>query len=185
MPTQNQTNAETYLIPCECGAAISATATQSGVALSCPGCGRPTVVPALSGLRQFPVREPAQPGPANHEFFRPDVHPSRALGVGLWLTWLTGTGLNTMLAWHAFQPVVGLPGCSGGMFDCDAVLSSHYGRVLGLSVTVPAFAFYLAVVGLLVLVRHLPAPFTLVLPVVAGMGVSAGGWALWVMLVQI
>jgi len=81
----------------------------------------------------------------------------------------------------------GLPGCGPEGGGCAGVLLSPYSRLLGLSLTIYALAFYGFFAVLVVLVgvggRATGRPFGLVLPVAAAPAVAVAVWAVLVMVV--
>lgn len=72
--------------------------------------------------------------------------------AALWLLWGAGLAINGLLAWKTAgagtDGSVSLPGCTAAGFDCDAVLTSPYSRVFGISLTYWAMGYY---AGLLLL----------------------------------
>ena len=61
--------------------------------------------------------------------------------------------ISGYLAWVAFSAGE-VAGCSGGeVFDCGHVLTSQYAKVFGIPVSVPAFALYASLLGVLAFFR--------------------------------
>lgn len=111
---------------------------------------------------------------------------------------LVGLIINSVLSYETHQlnqygRSSGLPGCSGGTFDCGSVLTSPYGRFGdfggtsgGVSVTYLAFGFYAAVIVALALAHPMRAggpPWScfMVLPVLGAMGLATAAWGAWAM----
>lgn len=94
---------------------------------------------------------------------------------------LTALSISGYLAWTSFQTGE-VFGCSGGeLIDCDHVLHSKYAKVLGIPVTVPAFALYATLLSVLFFFRKATPESLLkagwmVLTVGA---ISAAGAAVW------
>ncbi len=107
--------------------------------------------------------------------------PSRPLVWTCRALCLIALCISGYLAWAAFSASE-VYGCGGGqIFDCGHVLTSQYSKVLGIPVSVPAFALYASLLGVLAFVRrgvphHLLKASWLVLTVGA---LSAGLAALW------
>ncbi|MBX3436686.1 MAG: thioredoxin domain-containing protein [Planctomycetaceae bacterium] len=110
---------------------------------------------------------------------------TRLLKAILWLLVGCGLTVNSILAWKLADrgldgPLV-LPGCTAGGFDCESVLTSPYSQVLGVSLTLWAFAYYAAVLGLLTIERRTRPFGALALSVVAAPAVAAAVWFPYVM----
>ncbi len=66
---------------------------------------------------------------------------------------VTALGISVYLAWTAFS-IGEVFGCGGGdVFDCGHVLTSHWSKVLGISVSVPAAGVYASLLALLAFAR--------------------------------
>ena len=183
MNLDHSESSQSFLVTCGCGNSIPVARSQAGNSLSCPSCGQDVLVPSLSDLPNQPNRVETASKDTTHQVR--GERPWQVIWFGIWTFLIAGAGLNVLLAWHAAQPNIGLPGCTGGSLGCNLVITSHYGRVLGFSVTRYAFAFYLAVTLMLFVARQRSAPISLCLPVMTAVGVTAGGWSVWVMLMRI
>jgi uncharacterized membrane protein/protein-disulfide isomerase len=124
--------------------------------------------------------------------------PSRGLWFLLCAVWLGGVLVTAMLAWQGWLNEIsgegvadiGLPGCGADEGSCNDVLTSPYSRVAGISLTTLALMFWIAYGAMLVVVRGVSAkspsvPLSLMLPVLSSLGVAAGGWAVYVMRMQL
>lgn len=93
----------------------------------------------------------------------------------------TALCISVYLAWTAFS-MGQVFGCSGGsVIDCDHVLTSHWSKVVGVPVSVPAAGLYASLIALLAFARR-PGPNHLVQFVWGGMtlgSVMAGLAAVW------
>lgn len=96
-------------------------------------------------------------------------------------------GISGYLAWTAFS-MGEVFGCSGGdVFDCGHVLTSHWSKVFGIPVSIPAAGLYASLLALLAFARR-KGPQRLHQMVWSGMtfgGVMAGLAALWFIGLQI
>ena len=82
-----------------------------------------------------------------------DLLPSRKLLWSLRLLCIIALSVSGYLAWTAFNSSE-VYGCGGGeVFDCGHVLTSQYSKVLGIPVSVPAFALYASMIGVLFFFR--------------------------------
>lgn len=100
---------------------------------------------------------------------------------------LTALLISGYLAWSAIrlQPVIG---CSGSqLIDCEHVLNSHWSKVLGVPVSVPAVGLYSSLLGLLAFAgRPAPHEFQRLLSLVLSAGFLTAGWAaLWFIGLQV
>ncbi|MBC7965105.1 MAG: vitamin K epoxide reductase family protein, partial [Fuerstia sp.] len=90
-------------------------------------------------------------------------------------------GISVYLAWTAFS-MGSVFGCSGGdLIDCEHVLTSHWSKVMGIPVSVPAAGLYASLIALLAFARQ-NGPSRLRQLVWGGMtlgSVMAGLAALW------
>jgi len=100
---------------------------------------------------------------------------------------IAGLGISVYLAWTAFS-MNQVFGCSGGdVIDCGHVLTSHWSKILGIPVSVPAAGLYASLIALLVFARR-SGPKTFQNLVWSGMtlgSVMAGLAALWFIGLQI
>jgi|GEM_PF-284640 len=100
---------------------------------------------------------------------------------------VAGFSISVYLAYTAFS-MGQVFGCSGGdVIDCGHVLTSHWSKVFGIPVSVPAAGLYATLVSLLAFAR-VPGPKRLRQMVWGGMtlgSVSAGLAALWFIGLQI
>jgi uncharacterized membrane protein/protein-disulfide isomerase len=63
-------------------------------------------------------------------------------------------GISVYLAWTAFM-MGNVYGCSGGdLIDCEHILTSHWSKVVGVPVSVPAAGLYASLIALLAFARH-------------------------------
>ncbi|HQX49441.1 MAG TPA: vitamin K epoxide reductase family protein [Planctomycetaceae bacterium] len=96
-------------------------------------------------------------------------------------------GISVYLAWTAFS-IGEVFGCSGGdVFDCGHVLTSHWSKVIGIPVSIPAAGVYASLLALLAFARS-SGPQQLRQMVWGGMtigGVMAGLSALWFIALQV
>lgn len=117
--------------------------------------------------------------------------PPRGVWFALCFLWLVGVALSIVLAVQHHQLLAGeveggLPGCSGGGFDCNKVLTSPYGKLWGLSITWFALGYYALLFVVMVVVRRLERsspgiPAALALPALSAMGLATAGWDVGVM----
>ena len=94
---------------------------------------------------------------------------------------LTALSISGYLAWTSFQAGE-VFGCSGGsLIDCEHVLHSKYSKVLGIPVTVPAFALYVTLLSALFFFRKSASERLLKVSwIVLTVGaISAAGAAIW------
>jgi uncharacterized membrane protein/protein-disulfide isomerase len=89
--------------------------------------------------------------------------------------------ISGYLAWSAIQlrPVIG---CGGSdLIDCDHVLNSHWSKIFGLPVSIPAVGLYATLLGLLAFAGSpVPAAFRRLLLTALSCGFLVAGWAaLW------
>ena len=89
--------------------------------------------------------------------------------------------ISGYLAWSAIQlrPVIG---CGGSdLIDCDHVLNSHWSKIFGLPVSIPAVGLYATLLGLLAFAGSpVPAAFQRLLLTTLSCGFLVAGWAaLW------
>ncbi len=100
---------------------------------------------------------------------------------------VAGFSISVYLAYTAFS-MGQVFGCSGGdLIDCGHVLTSHWSKVFGIPVSVPAAGLYATLIALLAFAR-VPGPIRLRQMVWGGMtlgSVSAGLAALWFIGLQI
>jgi uncharacterized membrane protein/protein-disulfide isomerase len=98
--------------------------------------------------------------------------------LSLRLLCLAALLISAYLAWSAIrlQPVIG---CSGSeLIDCEHVLNSHWSKVLGIPVSVPAVGLYATLLGLLAFAgRPAPPAFQRLLCLVLSVGFLTAGWA--------
>lgn len=96
-------------------------------------------------------------------------------------------GISLYLAWTAFR-MGNVYGCSSGdVIDCEHVLTSHWSKVLGVPVSVPAAGLYASLIALLGFARR-SGPVSLRRLVWGGMtlgSVMAGLAALWFIGLQV
>lgn len=113
--------------------------------------------------------------------------PSARFVWSLRLICTVALGISVYLAWTAFS-MGQVFGCSGGdVFDCGHVLTSHWSKVMGIPVSVPAAGLYASLIALLVFARR-GGPTALRQLVWGGMtlgSVMAGLAALWFIGLQI
>lgn len=82
-----------------------------------------------------------------------DFLPSRRLLWSLRLLCIIALSVSGYLAWTAFNSTE-VYGCGGGeVFDCGHVLNSQYSKILGVPVSVPAFALYASMIAVLFFLR--------------------------------
>ncbi len=96
-------------------------------------------------------------------------------------------GISVYLAWTAFR-MGNVFGCSGGeLIDCGHVLTSHWSKIMGIPVSVPAAGLYASLIALLAF-AHRSGPESLRQLVWGGMtlgSVMAGLAALWFIGLQV
>ena len=96
-------------------------------------------------------------------------------------------GISGYLAWTAFS-MGNVYGCSSGaLIDCEHVLTSHWSKVMGVPVSVPAAGLYASLIALLAFARH-SGPKSLRQLVWGGMtlgSVTAGLAAFWFIGLQV
>ena len=113
--------------------------------------------------------------------------PSGRFVWSLRLICTAALGISVYLAWTAFS-MGNVFGCSGGdVIDCGHVLTSHWSKILGIPVSVPAAGLYASLIALLVFARR-GGPKILRNLVWSGMtlgSVMAGLAALWFIGLQI
>ncbi len=113
--------------------------------------------------------------------------PSRRFVWALRFLCVAGFSISIYLAYTAFS-MGQVFGCSGGdVIDCGHVLTSHWSKVFGIPVSVPAAGLYATLIALLAFAR-IPGPQRLRQMVWGGMtlgSVSAGLAALWFIGLQI
>ncbi len=113
--------------------------------------------------------------------------PSARFVWSLRLICTAALGISVYLAWTAFS-MGQVFGCSGGdVIDCGHVLTSHWSKVMGIPVSVPAAVLYASLIALLVFARR-SSPKALRQLVWSGMtlgSVMAGLAALWFIGLQI
>ena len=80
--------------------------------------------------------------------------PSARFVWSLRLICAAALGISVYLAWTAFG-MGQVFGCSGGdLIDCEHVLTSHWSKVLGVPVSVPAAGLYASLIALLAFARQ-------------------------------
>lgn len=113
--------------------------------------------------------------------------PSARIVWSLRLICMAAFGISVYLAWTAFS-MGNVYGCSSGdLIDCEHVLTSHWSKVMGVPVSVPAAGLYASLIALLVFARH-SGPKSLRQLVWGGMTlgtVMAGLAALWFIGLQV
>ena len=113
--------------------------------------------------------------------------PSARFVWSLRIICVAALGISTYLAWTAFS-MGNVFGCSGGdLIDCEHVLTSHWSKVMGVPVSVPAVGLYASLIALLAFARH-SGPASLRQMVWGGMtlgSVMAGLAALWFIGLQV
>ena len=113
--------------------------------------------------------------------------PSARFVWSLRLICVAALGISSYLAWTAFG-MGQVYGCSGGdLIDCDHVLTSHWSKVMGVPVSVPAAGLYASLIALLAFARQ-DGPNRLRQLVWGGMtlgSVMAGLAALWFIGLQV
>ena len=113
--------------------------------------------------------------------------PSVRYVWGLRLICATALGISVYLAWTAFK-MGNVYGCSSGdVIDCEHVLTSHWSKVMGVPVSVPAAGLYASLIALLAFARR-SGPMALRQLVWGGMtlgSVMAGLAALWFIGLQV
>lgn len=113
--------------------------------------------------------------------------PSARFVWWLRLICMAALGISVYLAWTAFS-MGNVYGCSSGaLIDCEHVLTSHWSKVMGVPVSVPAAGLYASLIALLVFARH-SGPKSLRQLVWGGMtlGTSMAGLAaLWFIGLQV
>lgn len=113
--------------------------------------------------------------------------PASRLVWTLRILCVAGFSISVYLAYTAFS-MGQVYGCSGGdVIDCGHVLTSHWSKVFGVPVSVPAAGLYATLISLLAFAR-VPGPKRLRQMVWGGMtlgSVSAGLAALWFIGLQI
>ena len=113
--------------------------------------------------------------------------PTSRFVWGLRMLCVAGFSISVYLAYTAFS-MGQVFGCSGGdVIDCGHVLTSHWSKVFGVPVSVPAAGLYATLIALLAFAR-VPGPKRLRQMVWSGMtlgSVSAGLAALWFIGLQI
>jgi uncharacterized membrane protein/protein-disulfide isomerase len=113
--------------------------------------------------------------------------PSARFVWSLRIICVAALGISTYLAWTAFS-MGNVFGCSGGdLIDCEHVLTSHWSKVMGIPVSVPAVGLYASLIALLAFARH-SGPDSLRQMVWGGMtlgSVMAGLAALWFIGLQV
>ena len=126
----------------------------------------------------------AQAGPVNNQTEGPS-------GLYVWgLRIFSGVALclSCYLAWTALtaQPVYG---CGGGstVFDCGHVMTSHWAKVAGVPVSIPAFALYSIMLSALLFCRHgtVERIRQVSWTCITACGIAAGLAALWFVGLQV
>ena len=117
----------------------------------------------------------------------PTELPSVRFVWSLRLICAAALGISVYLAWTAFK-MGNVYGCSSGdVIDCEHVLTSHWSKVMGVPVSVPAAGLYASLIALLAFARH-SGPRSLRQLVWGGMtlgSVMAGLAALWFIGLQV
>ncbi len=113
--------------------------------------------------------------------------PSVRFVWSLRLICATALGISGYLAWTAFS-MGNVYGCSSGaLIDCEHVLTSHWSKVMGVPVSVPAAGLYASLIAMLAFARH-SGPNSLRQLVWGGMtlgSITAGLAALWFIGLQV
>lgn len=113
--------------------------------------------------------------------------PSPAILWGCRILCVVALCVSGYLAWTAFNSTE-VFGCGGGeVFDCSHVLTSQYAKVLGIPVSIPAFAMYASMLAVLFFFRQ-SAPEKMLRAcwsVITIGSIAAGLAALWFISVQV
>jgi uncharacterized membrane protein len=110
-----------------------------------------SLVNRLKGRVQDMNQNLVAKSPENQRFFlsppyRRGKVPGRSIAIALAVPAMVALGLSAYLAWISFTQSK-VPGCDGGLFNCDHVLTSKYSKFLGVPVAVFAAVTYSALLG--------------------------------------